>query len=258
VNRDGLELLRRGAGQLDLELEAQLPAFAQLFALLQEGNARLNLTALKTQEDIVLKHFVDSLTCLRGAYLEGPLRIMDLGTGAGFPTFPLALVRPELHFTPVDSIRKKVEFVRETAASLGLPQVTPLVGRAETLGRSADHRERYDRVVVRAVASLPVLAELALPLLREGGLLVAQKGAISPEELTAGRRAAGEVGGKVQVVDPFELPILGDARTLIVIEKLGRTPPRYPRREGLPSAQPLFWTPPPKAGATVGTKVRLT
>ncbi|AIZ46299.1 16S rRNA methyltransferase [Deinococcus radiopugnans] len=246
MNSDGLELLRHGAGLLGLEIGEQLPQFARLFALLQEGNARLNLTALKTQEDIVLKHFVDSLTCLRGGYLEGPLTVLDLGTGAGFPTFPLSLVRPELHFTSVDSIRKKVDFVRDTAVQLGLEQVIPLVGRAEKLGRSADHREHYDRVVVRAVASLPVLAELALPLLREGGLLVAQKGAISADELNAGRRAAGEVGGKVQVVDPFELPVLGDARTLLVIEKLGRTPSKYPRREGVPTAQPLFWTPPQK------------
>lgn len=246
MNRDGQELLRRGAGALGVEVGAQLPAFARLFTLLQEGNARLNLTALKTQEDIVLKHFVDSLTCLRGGYLEGALEVLDLGTGAGFPTFPLALVQPELRFTPVDSIRKKMEFVRDTAAQLGLSQVTPLVGRAETLGRAPAHRERYDRVVVRAVASLPVLAELALPLLRDGGLLVAQKGALSADELNAGRRAAGEVGGKVQVVDPFELPVLGDARTLIVIEKLKPTPSKYPRREGVPAAQPLFWTPPQK------------
>ncbi len=244
MNRDGLELLRRGAEDLGLDIEAQLPAFEHLYTLLQEGNERLNLTALKTEEDIVLKHFVDSLTCLRGNYLDGALTVVDLGTGAGFPTFPLALVRPELHFTPVDSIRKKIEFVRDTAVQLGLPQITPLVGRAEALGRSAEHRGRHDRVVVRAVASLPVLAELALPLLREGGLLVAQKGAITPEELNAGRRAAGEVGGKVQVVDPFELPVSGDARTLIVIEKLKPTPSRYPRREGVPNAQPLFWTPP--------------
>lgn len=246
MNRDGLELLQRGAALLGLNIDGQLPAFEHLFDLLQAGNARLNLTALKTEQDIVLKHFVDSLTCLRGQYLSGPLRVMDLGTGAGFPTFPLALVQPELLLTPVDSVRKKIDFVRDTAAQLGLNQVTPLVGRAEALGRSAEHRERYDRVVVRAVASLPVLAELALPLLREGGLLVAQKGAITPEELNAGRRASGEVGGKVQVVDPFELPVSGDARTLIVIEKLGPTPAKYPRREGVPTAQPLFWTPPPR------------
>ncbi|GGL78310.1 ribosomal RNA small subunit methyltransferase G [Deinococcus aerolatus] len=246
MNRDGLDLLQRGAALLELDLTAQLPAFEHLFSLLQAGNERLNLTALKTEEDIVLKHFVDSLTCLRGGYLEGELKVLDLGTGAGFPTFPLALVRPNLHFTAVDSIRKKIDFVRDTATQLSLPQVTPLVGRAEMLGRSPDHRERYDRVVVRAVASLPVLAELALPLLREGGLLVAQKGAITAEELNAGRRAAGEVRGKVQVVDPFDLPILGDARTLIVIEKLGPTPSKYPRRAGVPTAQPLFWTPPPR------------
>ncbi|CAM3568692.1 16S rRNA (guanine(527)-N(7))-methyltransferase RsmG [Deinococcus frigens] len=246
MRSESADLLQRGAQALGLEVIDQLPAFGRLLELLREGNTRLNLTALKTEEDIVLKHFVDSLTCLRGAYLEGALAVLDLGAGAGFPTFPLALVRPKLRFTPVDSTRKKIDFVRETASQLGLDQVTPLVGRAESLGQDAEHRGKYDRVVVRAVASLPVLAELALPLLREGGLLVAQKGNITAEELNAGRRAAGEVGGKVQVVDPFELPILGDARTLIVIEKHRPTPSKYPRREGVPTAQPLFWTPPPR------------
>ncbi|MDV6373202.1 16S rRNA (guanine(527)-N(7))-methyltransferase RsmG [Deinococcus arenicola] len=247
MNSSSLELLQRGAEELGLDVTAQFPAFERLFELLQEGNSRMNLTALKTEEDIVLKHFVDSLTCLRGGYLEGGLSVVDLGTGAGFPTFPLALARPELVFIPVDSTRKKIDFVRETAAQLGLQErVMPVVGRAEALGHLSEHRERYDRVVVRAVASLPVLAELALPLLREGGLLVAQKGDISADELNAGRRAAGEVGGKVQVVDPFGLPILGDARTLVIIEKLKPTSPKYPRREGVPTAQPLFWESQPK------------
>lgn len=247
MNRETEALLVRGAEKVGVELTAHLPRFAALLELLQEGNARFNLTALKTETDIVLKHFVDSLTCLRGGYLEGggqtegERRVLDLGTGAGFPTLPLAIVRPELYFTPLDSTRKKIEFVRATALSLGLQNVAPLVGRAETLGQDATYRRQYDRVVARAVAALPILAELAVPLLRPGGLLIAQKGPISAEELQAGRRAAQEVGGRVQEVEAFELPVLGDARTLVVIEKVTDTPPRYPRREGVPNQQPLFW-----------------
>lgn len=239
---EGLALLRRGGLELGLDLAAHEEAFTQLLALLQEGNARLNLTALKREEDIVLKHFIDSLTCLRGGHLDGPLRTLDLGTGGGFPALPLAIVRPELALTPLDSVRKKIEFVRSAAQALGLTQVTPQVGRAETLGRDPAHRERYDRVVARAVAPLPVLAELGLPLLQVGGRFVAQKGPITPEELEAGRRAAREVGGQVSEVDAFTLPVAGDARTLIVLEKMRPTPAGYPRREGVPTHQPLFWT----------------
>lgn len=242
MNVASLALLRQGAAELGLDLSpAQEAQFGQLLSLLQEGNARLNLTALKTEPDIVLKHFVDSLTCLRGGHLTGPLSVVDLGTGGGFPTFPLAIMQPQLQVTPLDSTRKKIDFVRETALALGLDQVRPLVGRAETLGQQPEHREHYDRVVVRAVAALPILAELALPLLKVGGVLVAQKGPVSSEELLAGRRAAETLGGRVQEVDAFTLPELGDARTLVVVEKIRPTPSKYPRREGVPNAQPLFW-----------------
>ncbi|WP_019587945.1 16S rRNA (guanine(527)-N(7))-methyltransferase RsmG [Deinococcus apachensis] len=231
-----------GVSQLGLELEpGQVEQFARLLALLREASAQMNLTALHDERDIVLKHFVDSLTCLRGGWLEGELRVLDLGTGAGFPALPLALVRPDLQLIPVDATRKKVEFVGRTAQTLKLENVHPLVSRAETLGRGPGQREAYDRVVTRAVAALPILAELALPFLRVGGLLVAQKGPIAPEELEAGKLAAAEVGGEVRSVEPFTLPVAGDARTLIVVEKTGPTPDRYPRREGVPNRKPLFW-----------------
>lgn len=238
---ESIDLLRQGAKVLGLEIEAHIPQFSELLRLLQEANAQFNLTALKTEQDIVLKHFVDSLTCLRGGYLDGPQQVIDLGTGAGFPALPLAIMNPDLAISPLDSTRKKIEFVKAAAHTLRLSQVTPLVGRAEAMGRVPAHREHYDRVVVRAVAALPILAELALPLLRVGGVLVAQKGQITDEELNAGRRAAEEVGGNIAEVDAFTLPVLGDERTLIVIEKREATPGKYPRREGVPNQQPLFW-----------------
>ncbi len=242
MNAEAKALLSQGLAQLGLSASDQQQAqFQQLLELLQQGNERLNLTALKTDVDIVLKHFVDSLTCLRGGHLDGELSTIDLGTGGGFPTFPLAIMQPGLALTPLDSIRKKIDFVRETALALRLSQVSPLVGRAETLGQQPEHRERYDRVVVRAVAALPILTELALPLLRVGGVLVAQKGPILTEEVVAGRRAAEVLGGQIQEVDSFALPVLGDARTLVVIEKVRPTPAKYPRREGVPGTQPLFW-----------------
>ncbi|GAA5514335.1 ribosomal RNA small subunit methyltransferase G [Deinococcus carri] len=244
---EGQTLLLDGAAALGLALTPeQVERFAHLLLLLTEASAQMNLTALREERDIVLKHFVDSLTCLRGGWLDGAGPeaagpVLDLGTGAGFPALPLAIMRPDLPTVPLDATRKKVEFVERTAQALGLARVHPLVGRAETLGRDPEQRGRYGRVVTRAVAALPILAELALPFLREGGLLVAQKGPITPEELEAGTRAAAEVGGEVRAVDPFTLPLTGDARTLVVIEKTGPTPERYPRREGVPNRKPLFW-----------------
>lgn len=232
----------RGAAELEITLETgQVEQFGRLLTLLLEASAQMNLTALHEERDIVLKHFVDSLTCLRGGWLEGESHVLDLGTGAGFPALPLALVRRDLRLVPMDATRKKVEFVGRAAQALGLDQVHPLVGRAESLGREPGQREAYDRVVTRAVAALPILVELALPFLRVGGLLVAQKGPILPEELEAGSLAAREVGGEVRSVEPFTLPIAGDARTLVVVEKTGLTPGRYPRREGVPGRKPLFW-----------------
>lgn len=238
----GRDLLQHGAAVTGVKLSSeQLALFERLYSELLAGNARLNLTALKTEPDIVLKHFVDSLTCLRGGYLAGPLTTLDLGTGGGFPSLPLAIAQPELQITPLDSIRKKIDFVRETAHILGLTQISPIVGRAETLGQDPAYRAQFDRVMARAVAALPILAELALPLLKEGGVLVAQKGPITSEELQAGRQAAATLGGRILEVESFELPFLGDARTLIVVEKVGPTPAKYPRREGVPGTQPLFW-----------------
>lgn len=238
---ESIRLLLRGGEELALDLSPHVEAFTRLLALLQEGAAQTNLTALRGERDIILKHFVDSLTCLRGGWLDGEWRVLDLGTGAGFPALPLAIVRPELRLIPMDATAKKIAFVTRAAAALDLSNVTPLTARAETLGRDPAHREGYDRVVTRAVASLPALAELALPLLREGGVLVAQKGPISTEELEAGRLAAAEVGGEVRAVDAFALPVLGEARTLVVVGKVGPTPGRYPRREGVPARKPLFW-----------------
>nr|WP_221269922.1 16S rRNA (guanine(527)-N(7))-methyltransferase RsmG [Deinococcus budaensis] len=240
-----------GGTALGLDLTPQAEGFATLLTLLTEASAKMNLTSLRGEREIVLKHFVDSLTCLRGGWLadagqvgagQGDTgQVLDLGTGAGFPALPLALLRPDLSITALDATRKKVEFVGRAAAALGLSNVQPLVGRAETLGREPQQREGYDRVVTRAVAALPVLAELALPFLKTGGLLVAQKGPLTPEELDAGTRAAAEVGGAVRQVDAFTLPVTGDARTLIVVEKVAPTPERYPRREGVPGRKPLFW-----------------
>ncbi|MFC4454539.1 16S rRNA (guanine(527)-N(7))-methyltransferase RsmG [Deinococcus sonorensis] len=236
---DGEALFLQAAGQLGLDVAGQLPAFATFQRLLVEVGRHTNLTALLDEPDIILKHFVDSLSCTVGGHLTGELTVLDLGTGAGFPGLPLAIQHPGLQLTLLDATRRKIEFVQQVTAALSLPNATALVGRAETLGRDASHRGRYDRVVTRAVSALPVLAELSLPLLREGGALLAQKGPIQPEELEAGQRVAELLGGELQTVERFTLPVLNDPRSLVVIRKVAATPERYPRREGVPAKHPL-------------------
>ncbi|WP_161882272.1 16S rRNA (guanine(527)-N(7))-methyltransferase RsmG [Deinococcus alpinitundrae] len=241
---EGAALLLQGGLELGLDLRPHLPAFAELQVALLEGNAQMNLTALTAESDIILKHFIDSLTCYLGGWLgetiQPSVRLLDLGSGAGFPALPLAIVYPQLQILAVDATRKKTEYIARTAARLQLGQVQVLAGRAESLGRDPAHREQYQRVVTRAVATLPVLAELCLPLLETDGLLIAQKGQLTPEEQDAGHRAAAELGGELFHVKHFELPITGDPRSLVVMRKLRPTPARYPRREGVPGKQPLF------------------
>ena len=241
---EGEALLLQGGFELGLNLTPHLPAFGELQAALLEGNAQMNLTALTAERDIILKHFIDSLTCHLDGWLgeaaQPPIRLLDLGSGAGFPALPLAIVYPQLQILAVDATRKKTEYIARTAARLRLSQVQALAGRAESLGRDPAHREQYQRVVTRAVATLPVLAELALPLLEIGGLLIAQKGHLTPEEQEAGRRAAAELGGELFHVKHFALPITGDPRSLVVMRKLESTPAKYPRREGVPGKHPLF------------------
>ena len=236
---EGEALLLAAGQQLGLELEDHLPAFAALHAALLEGNAQMNLTALTAERDVVLKHFIDSLTCLRGGWLDGAEVVVDLGTGAGFPALPLAIVRPETTFLAVDATRKKVEYVARTAAQLQLGNVRVLTSRAETLGRDTAHRGHYQRVVTRAVAALPVLAELCLPLLQPGGVLVAQKARLTSGELEAGRKAASVLGGELFHVEHFALPIADDPRSLVVMRQLTAPPAQYPRREGVPNKHPL-------------------
>lgn len=237
---EGEALLLQGGTELGLDLTLYLPAFAELQAALIEGNAQMNLTALRDERDIIVKHFIDSLTCHLEGWLTGADGLLDLGTGAGFPALPLAIVFPQLQILAVDATRKKTEYVARTAARLGLSNLEVLASRAEALGRDPAHREHHQRVVMRAVAALPVLAELGLPLLQVGGLLIAQKGQVTPEELEAGRRAAAELGGELFHVKHFELPITRDPRSLVMMRKLRPTPARYPRREGVPGKQPLF------------------
>ncbi|MHB0967894.1 MAG: 16S rRNA (guanine(527)-N(7))-methyltransferase RsmG [Bellilinea sp.] len=217
----------------------QLAAFKKYEEVLLEWNKNINLTAIRDGEGIRNKHFLDSLTCMLAWRDRPPERLIDIGTGAGFPGIPLKIIMPRLQLTLVESVGKKLEFCRHIVDILGLENVTCLQARAEELGLAREHREKYDWAVARAVANLPVLAEYLLPLVRIGGGMLAQKGETGPAEAHKADRAIHVLGGRIKQLIPVLLPGVTEERFLIVVDKVSATPPGYPRRVGLPSKRPI-------------------
>jgi 16S rRNA (guanine527-N7)-methyltransferase len=217
------------------------PEQTQQFAIyldeLRAWNERVNLTAITDPDEIITRHFLDSLRCAL-SWGEAPASLIDIGAGAGFPGLPLKILRPTLQLTLVESIAKKAAFLRHIVNRLDLPNVTVLVDRAEVVGQDPAQRQHYDVVVARAVADLRVLAEYCLPFCRIGGCFLAPKGAQIGAELAAAEPAIATLGGRVAAVEPVELPGV-EPRSLIVIEKIGNTPPQYPRGPGVPAKRPL-------------------
>jgi len=219
--------------------EAQVAAFRKFHDTLLAENQYLNLTALSTTEGVQSKHFLDSLSGLPLLPDMPNLRVIDVGAGAGFPGIPLRIVRPDLHLTLLEATRKKTDFLRRLVEELSLSGVTVVWGRAEMVAHDPAHRERYDVALARAVAPLPTLLELLLPFCRLDGLCVAWKGPKGPDEAVAAERALGLLGGRLREVRPVHIPGDSGARFLIVVEKVGPTPDKYPRRPGMPAKRPL-------------------
>lgn len=234
------EILQTNAAAVGATLNAeQLELCVRFAALVTEWNERMNLTSLVSPEDMAVKHFLDSFTCLRvGVWPQGG-QALDLGTGAGFPGVPLAILRPDLHWTLADSLNKRLEFLRIAIGELGLKNVTCVHARAEELGRQKEYRERCDVVVARAVARLPVLLEYCLPLVRLRGGFLAMKGREAAEEIDAARQAAKTLGAEEPQVTTLELPLGAGMRTLVWYHKVKTTPKAYPRRAGVPAKTPL-------------------
>lgn len=221
---------------------AQIEAFARYEAALIEWNARINLTAIDDPYKIRTKHFLDSLTCLPAlgappAGLRG--RLVDVGSGAGFPGLALKIAAPGLQVTLVESVEKKAAFCRHIAATLGLGGVEVLTERAEALGLNPAYRQRFDWAVGRAVAPMPVLAEYLLPLARVGGMMIAMKGENAPAETQAAEKAFTVLGGRLRRLQPVTLPGVAEERYLVIVDKVHATPPGYPRRVGLPAKRPI-------------------
>lgn len=206
---------------------------------LLDWNQKFNLTAIRDVESIRTKHFLDSFSCVLAWKANPPFRLIDVGTGAGFPGIPLKIIYPTMELTLVESVGKKAMFCQHIVRVLGLEGVNVIQARAENLGQKAEHREKYDWAVARAVANLNTLSEYLLPLVKVGGTVIAQKGETAPAEAQSAEKAMKVLGGKLQKVIPINLPGIADDRYLVLVDKVAATPPNYPRNAGIPAKQPL-------------------
>ncbi|WP_024736747.1 16S rRNA (guanine(527)-N(7))-methyltransferase RsmG [Enterocloster asparagiformis] len=235
--------MKREAGELEIALNGgQLEQFFRYYELLVERNKVMNLTAITEEQDVVTKHFTDSLSLVKlmGAEALAGKTLMDVGTGAGFPGIPLKIAFPELNVTLLDSLNKRVRFLMDVCEELGLKDITAVHGRAEDFGRNLQYREQFDLCVSRAVANLASLSEYCMPFVKVGGYFVPYKSGEIEEELEAGKRAVKILGGEVEGVEKFTLPGADASRSLIRIRKIKGISGKYPRKAGLPTKEPLY------------------
>ncbi|WP_209125217.1 16S rRNA (guanine(527)-N(7))-methyltransferase RsmG [Alkalihalobacillus sp. BA299] len=218
----------------------QLEQFNIYYQTLVEWNEKMNLTAITEENEVYLKHFFDSISAAFYYDFSKPSKIIDVGAGAGFPSIPLKICFPQLHVSIVDSLNKRIGFLNHLADRLHLDDVSFFHDRAELFGKNKDHREKYDIVMARAVARMPVLSELCLPLVKVSGTFIAMKGAGASEELKEGKKAISLLGGKLVKDERFLLPFEESERHIIIVEKLKSTPNKYPRKPGTPNKQPII------------------
>lgn len=234
------ERLANGLAQMGVAFDqTAMERFEAFHAILDEYNARMDLTAVLDEDERVDRHDLDSAAPLRHGLLAQRAKVIDVGTGAGFPGMPLLILRPDLQMTFLDALNKRITFLNDALKRLDL-QATTLHARAEDAARLPEHREAYDAAVSRAVANVSTLCELTLPFVHEGGMTIAWKGPGVAEELTAGRRAAFLLGGKIRGVVDAPVPGRDDwAHVLLITDKTGKTPALYPRKAGTPGKKPL-------------------
>ncbi|NLN14585.1 MAG: 16S rRNA (guanine(527)-N(7))-methyltransferase RsmG [Tissierellia bacterium] len=235
-----VDVLKKGVLKLGLELtDGQLNNFIKYKELLKEWNTKINITAITDDEEIDIKHFLDSLTPFTLDIFKGKQRVIDIGTGGGFPGLPLKIVNPDLDITLLDSLNKRITFLKEVIHQLNLASIQAIHGRAEELGRKEEYREGYDICISRAVASLDTLSEYCIPFVKVGGYFISMKGPDIDEELESAKNAIKILGGKVVDKKLIEIPESDIVHSLIVIEKIRKTPTKYPRGGGKPRKNPL-------------------
>jgi len=219
----------------------QLDLFEAYLSALLAWNRRVNLTAITEPNEVAALHFLDSLTCLAVSRFDANARVIDVGSGAGFPGIPIAISRPDLHVTLLESTGRKCRFLDHVITTLALPGVSVDCRRAEMAGQDPSTRESFDIAVTRAVAELAVLAELCLPLLKMGGVALVMKGPKAESEIARGGGAMAVLGGRLEFARPLALPVPSGTveRVVLGIRKISATPQGYPRAPGVPARRPL-------------------
>lgn len=230
---------KKALSEKGIELsDVQLAQFNTYYEELVEWNEKMNLTAITDQPSVYLKHFYDSITAAFYLDFTKPLKLCDVGAGAGFPSIPLKICFPQIEVTIVDSLNKRIQFLGHLSEKLNLTGVQFVHARAEDFGQS-DHREKYDLVTARAVARLSVLAELCVPLVKNGGVFAAMKAASAPDELKDAEKALEKLGVKNENIHSFQLPVEESERYIQVFRKFKTTPKKYPRKPGVPNKSPI-------------------
>lgn len=235
-----LSKFKEGLEELNIELsENQVQQFMEYYELLVEWNKVMNLTAITEFDEVIEKHFLDSLCLVKNMDMSKPIMMLDLGTGAGFPGIPLKIAFPKLEVVLMDSLNKRINFLNKVIGKLGLLKITAVHGRAEEMARKKEYREMFDLVVSRAVANLSSLSEYCLPFVKKGGCFVSYKSAESDQEITDAKNAIFLLGGKTGDIVKYQVPGSDMGRSLVKIEKVKQTPKAYPRKAGTPSKNPL-------------------
>ena len=215
----------------------QAEMFFDYMNLLLEWNEKINLTAITEEKEVIVKHFVDSLTIAK--YIPEGASLVDVGTGAGFPGIPLKIIREDLKITLLDSLQKRINFLDVVIKELNLKNVETIHARVEEFGKNSKYRESFEVATSRAVANLSTLTEYLLPLVKVGGIAVCMKGSSIEEELETSKKAINVLGGKVSNVFEFDLPKTDIKRNIVIVDKINKTPSKYPRKPGMPSKEPI-------------------
>lgn len=231
--------------KINIEIsDDQINCFEKYYELLIEKNKVMNLTAITDKEDVIVKHFIDSIALIsyltdKGININNKLKIIDIGTGAGFPGLPLKIMMPDVKFTLLDSLNKRVSFLNEVIDELKLKDIEALHGRAEDYASDNKYREKYDICVSRAVANLSTLSEYCIPFVKEDGFFISYKAGESEEEINNSKNAIKILGGKINKVEEFVLPGTDASRVFVFIRKQELTDKKYPRKAGVPAKKPL-------------------
>lgn len=232
------KIMKEYASEIDIVFnDKQIEQFYKYMNLLLEWNEKINLTAITEKKDVILKHFIDSLTISK--YIEENSTLVDIGTGAGFPGIPIKIYRPDVKVTLVDSLNKRINFLNEIISELELKDINTIHSRVEEFGKNKRYREQFDIVTARAVANLTVLSEYLLPLTKIDGKCICMKGSEIQEEFNDSKNAIRILGGQIENIYKFNLPKSDILRNIVIIKKVKNTPNKYPRKPGTPSKEPI-------------------